>query len=127
MLDTYFLKINRNIEKDDFNKLLNCVSKEKKERILRFHRFEDAQRSLLGDVLARYAICKRLGTKNKDLLFGSNDYGKPVLAAPSEIHFNISHSENWVVCAVNDNPVGIDVETIKPIDLKIAERFYSRD
>lgn len=127
MLDTYILKIDRNIEKDDFDRLLSWVSEEKKERILRFHRFEDAQRTLLGDVLARYAICKRLGVRNMDLVFGTNEYGKPVLHEPNGIHFNISHSGNWVVCAVDDNVVGIDVEMIKPIDFKIVERFFSRD
>lgn len=127
MLDTYILKIDRNIEKDDFNRLLSCVSEEKKERISRFHRFEDAQRTLLGDVLARYAICKRLGIRNKDMVFGTNEYGKPILLEPNGIHFNISHSGNWVVCAVDNTVVGIDVEMIKPIDFKIAERFFSRD
>ena len=127
MLDTYILKIDRNIEKDDFDRLLSWVSEEKKERISRFHRFEDAQRTLLGDVLARYAICKRLGIRNMDLVFGANAYGKPVLHEPNGIHYNISHSGNWVVCAVDDSVVGIDVEMIKPIDFKIAERFFSRD
>lgn len=127
MLDIYFLEINRNIEKIDFNKLLNFVSEEKKERISRFHWFEDAQRSLFGDVLVRYAICKRLNNNNSELVFGANEYGKPVLLKPNEIHFNISHSGNWVVCAVDDNAVGIDVETVKPIDIKIAERFFSRN
>jgi len=127
MLDTYILKIDRTIEKDNFDGLLSSVSEEKKERISRFHRFEDAQRSLLGDVLARYAICKRLGVKNKDLVFGVNEYGKPILIAPSRIHFNISHSGNWVACAIDESQVGIDVEEIKPISFKIAERFFSRD
>ncbi len=124
MLETYILKIDKALSRDDFERLLRFVSDEKKERILRFQRFEDAQRSPLGDILARYAICKRLGIKNKDLVFYSNKYGKPILFAPRGIHFNISHSGSWVVCTIDDNPVGIDVETIKPIDFNIAERFF---
>jgi len=75
MFDTYILKMDRNIEKDNFDVLLSCVSEEKKERINRFHRFEDAQRTLLGDVLARYAVCKRLGIRNRNLILGTNEYG----------------------------------------------------
>lgn len=127
MIETYILKIDRDLSKDEFMRLLSFVSDEKKEKILRFHRFEDAQRSLLGDLLARYAICKRLSINNKDLVFAANEYRKPVLIAPNIIHFNISHSGIWVVCVVDDNPVGIDVEEIKPINLGIAERFFSRD
>ncbi len=127
MHDTYILKIDRNIEKDDFDRLFHCVSEEKKERINRYHRFEDAQRALLGDILARYAICKRVGIRNRDLAFETNAYGKPLLRELTGIHFNISHSGNWVICAIDDNAVGVDVEMIKPIDLEIAERFFSRD
>ena len=128
MLETHILKINKNIERYDFDRLLGYVSEKKKERIRRFHRFEDAQRTLLGDILTRYAICNRLGIKNMDLVFGTTDYGKPVLLTPHGIYFNISHSGNWVVCAIDDSgPVGVDVEVIKPIDFAIAERFFSSD
>ncbi len=124
-LDTYILKFNNYIGKDDINKLFCYISEEKKQRILRFHRFEDAQRTLLGDILARYAICIRTGVQNKELHFDTNKFGKPILIAPNEIHFNISHSENWVVCAIDKKVVGIDVEVVKPIDLHIAEKFFS--
>ena len=127
MVDTHILKIDTNIGKYDFDRLLNCVSEQKKERIRRFHRFEDAQRSLIGDVLTRYVLCNKLSIRNKDLVFGTNEYGKPLLLEPNGIHFNISHSGSWIVCAVGNKTIGIDVEIIKPIDLEIAERFFTRD
>ncbi|MBC2580402.1 4'-phosphopantetheinyl transferase superfamily protein [Clostridium sp. DJ247] len=125
MLEIYILKIEKDLCKSDFDRLLGFVLKDKKERICRFHRFEDSQRTLLGDILARYLICKKTGVKNEHLIFEKNEYGKPVLVKPCGIYFNISHSGNWVVCAIDDTPVGVDVETIKEIDLKIAERFFS--
>lgn len=127
MLEAYILEIDKFLEKHAFERLLGYVTESKRDRIGRFHRPEDAQRSLLGDVLARYAICKRLGVKNGALAFGANEYGKPLLLEHAGIHFNISHSGSWVACAVDDNPVGIDVELIQPIDFKIAERFFSKD
>ena len=40
------------------------------------------------------------------------------------IHFSISHSENLVVVAFDDEPVGIDVEFVKPRDFeKLARRY----
>ncbi len=63
MLETYVLEIVKFLSKDTFEELISCVSKERKDKILRFRRFEDAQRSLLGDTLARYIICKRPGIK----------------------------------------------------------------
>ncbi len=124
---TYALEINENLDMKNFNQLLLYVSEEKINRIYRFHRFEDAQRSLLGDILARYVICKNMKIKNKEIVFKTSEYGKPFLSGQSNIHFNISHCENWVVCSLDNSSVGVDVETIKPIDLNIAERFFSKD
>ncbi len=121
------VNIDSNLENDAFNRLLNYVSEDKKVKIHRFYHFEDSQRALIGNVLSRYALCKNLNIKNVDITFGANEYGKPFLLGADKIHFNISHSGNWVVCAISDNPVGIDVETIKPTDFEIAKRFFSED
>ncbi len=40
-------------------------------------------------------------------------YGKPYLPDHPNVHFNISHSGNYVVCAFADKTVGIDIEEIR--------------
>jgi 4'-phosphopantetheinyl transferase len=44
-----------------------------------------------------------------------------------DFHFNISHSGDWVVCAVDNLPVGIDVEKIHDVDLNLSARFFSEE
>ncbi len=39
-------------------------------------------------------------------------HGKPYLAKQPHLHFNISHCEAVVACALSDRPVGIDVESV---------------
>ncbi len=121
------VNIGNNLEKVAFDILLNYVSEDKKAQIHRFYHFEDSQRALIGNILSRYAICKNLNIKNSDLTFDKNEYGKPFLLGQNDIHFNISHSGKWVVCAVSDYPVGIDVEVIKHTEFDIAKRFFSKD
>jgi 4'-phosphopantetheinyl transferase len=125
MVDIYGIKIHKEINKIAFNNLLPLVAPEKKDRIKKFKFFNDAQRCLLGDLLARYVICNKLGIKNSQLKFSNNKYGKPVLLQPEGINFNISHSGDWIVCALDNKPVGIDVEIIKPIDFNIAKMFFT--
>ncbi|RCX13841.1 4'-phosphopantetheinyl transferase [Anaerobacterium chartisolvens] len=127
MFEIYTLLIDRNLTQEEFEHLSCYVSPEKKQRIGRFYHFADAQRALLGDLLARHAICSRAGIKNSSIAFSANEYGKPELKGDRSLQFNISHSDNWVVCAIGDSPVGVDVETVKPIDFKLAERFFSQD
>jgi len=127
MLDAVILIVKPALTQDIFNQLLAFVTPEKRERIKRFHFFKDASNALLGDVLARVEICRATGFVNKQLEFSANPYGKPFLKNNTDIHYNISHSGHYVACAISDQPVGIDVEIIKDIDLKIAERFFASD
>ena len=41
------------------------------------------------------------------------------------MHYNISHSGDWVVMALSDKAVGIDVERVRSPQYRIAERFFS--
>lgn len=115
------------LDKSKFGRLITCVSMEKRKRISRFYRYEDAQRTLMGDILVRYLLCKRLDIKNKELVFGVNEYGKPFLINTTNIQYNISHSGRWIACSIDNLPIGIDIEQIKPIDMRIAERFFSKE
>ena len=42
-------------------------------------------------------------------------YGKPYLAGYPEIHFNISHSGGWAVCALASMPCGVDIQERRSI------------
>ena len=125
MIAVYALRIDRNLSPKEFYRLMNMISSDKRERMERFRCFEDAQRTLLGDVLIRVALKDRFGLPNGAIVFETNAFGKPYLASNPEYHFNISHAKNYVVGAVGCSPVGIDVEAIKWADMGLADRFFT--
>ncbi len=57
---------------------------------------------------------------------GKNEHGKPSFLPPFDDHyFNISHSGDFVVMAMGDSPVGVDVErTGRTKDFKKLLRFF---
>ncbi|MFC0212046.1 4'-phosphopantetheinyl transferase family protein [Paenibacillus chartarius] len=118
------LSPNRNY--DEFDKLLEAASPEKKAKAAAFRCRDDAWRTLVGEALARTAVGERLGIAPNRIEFGSSAYGKPYVVGAPELHFNVSHSGSWVVCAVARQPVGVDVERMQPVDLSVAHRFFSR-
>ncbi|PFZ10495.1 phosphopantetheine-protein transferase [Bacillus pseudomycoides] len=126
MIETYILKIDRDLYEDEYNYLQQNVSIRTLKRTEKFNYREDAQRTLLGEILIRYALCKLNYKKNYEFTFCYNKYGKPYLENFPNIHFNISHSGKYVVCAIDKSPVGIDVETINPIDLTIVNSYFSK-
>lgn len=122
----YALNISKNISPLLFNKFISFVSIERREKTNKFMRKEDADRSLAAEILVRHALIENMKIKNEDISFGYNTYGKPYLAHTPPIYFNLSHSGNWVVCAISEHEVGIDVEKIDEIDLDIVKSFFAK-
>ena len=51
-------------------------------------------------------------------------YGKPYIQGVHGFHYGLSHSGEWVACAVDSVPVGIDLQEMKPWKMTLARRFY---
>lgn len=127
MIEVYAVDISRPPAPERYEHFLTFVSPDKSARIRRFYRMEDRLRGLVADILIRDIIIRKTGIPNKDIEFYTNDYGKPFLKCRDEFQFNLSHSGIWVVAVVDNQPVGIDVEQIQPIDLDISRNYYSPD
>ena len=127
MLKVYGAKINNEVDKKLYEKALSYIPENKQKRIKRFLKYEDSLRTLIAEVLIRKIIMQELKIPNGEIFFKINNYGKPYLKDWDEFHFNISHSGKWVVCAISNKPVGIDVERIKDLNIKIADRFFSKE
>lgn len=107
------------------SELMKLVSHEKKEKLLKFKLDIDRKLSLYSELLVRYQACRELNILNKDIVFVKNKNEKPFLLNHSKFHFNISHTRNAIVVAFLNSEIGIDIESIKPLDLKIAKRFFT--
>lgn len=104
--------------------LLGYLPNEGREAVLRHKTVKGAQRTLLGELLSRKIISQQISKHTREINFKKTLKGKPYLEN-CPIRFNISHSGDWVVLAVADVDVGIDVEKIRQINYRIAERFFS--
>lgn len=125
MMNIYAVKLDDTIEENLFETLLSYVQESKKVRIQGYFRRDDAVRTLMSDILARVIIRNSLGISSRQITFGDNGHGKPLLQGYPDYHFNISHSGDWIVYAESDCEVGIDIEMTKPVNCKIAKRFFS--
>jgi 4'-phosphopantetheinyl transferase len=75
---------------------------------------------------SQYALNVTLYSRIRhQIIFVSNEYGKPMLQHDIIVHFNVSHSGDRCVCAIDKEPVGIDVEAVQSIDPHVAMRRFS--
>ncbi len=57
--------------------------------------------------------------------FGYADGGKPFIAGRPDIHFSLSHCPAAALCAIGSEPVGADIERIRPFKERLAERVLN--
>lgn len=64
-----------------------------------------------------------------DFLFNADDIKKGYRGKPyienSPFHFNISHADGIVVCALSQSEIGVDAESIREVSDRVMRRCYS--
>lgn len=97
---------------------------EKQQRILRQRVKQKADMMIVGGALARHILWKTFCIPpGARIAYG--EFGKPYLPDYPHAYFNISHSGSYVVCAVCDVPVGVDVQEIVCYRPDIANRVFN--
>lgn len=124
MIKQYVLNIKEFKEDMLFMRFRELISEERASKIKNIYHEKDRLRSLYAEILLRYGLQKEGITK--DISFRYNQNGKPELKYQKDLHFNISHSGNWIVCVISSGSVGVDVEQINNSSgMDIAKRFFT--
>lgn len=98
-------------------------NKERKEKALAF-RYENGRALSLGVSLLLEQALREVGITEYELSLEPR--GKPVLVH-QDLHFSLSHSGSFAVCALSCSPIGADVELIKPLRTQGVLRFLHPD
>ena len=108
-----------------FARGLSQVSAQRREKIARF-RAEGAGRLSLGAALLLNRVLAEAGLPPAGA-FAFGPEGKPWLPDRPGLHFSLSHSGTWVLCALSDAELGCDVEGPRRFDPALARRFFHPD
>ena len=108
MTDLEILELS-SVPETEYVREYNRQSAYNKKRIS-IMRPKDKRRSLAGLILLRKKIAERYGVTDYEFTYNQN--GKPLLEFCC---FSISHSGEYVACALDDTPVGVDTEVIRDI------------
>lgn len=95
----------------DFDRAFDNMSSERKTRCLRYKLMDDRRRMVFCDALLRELIKEQYSAEDNEISIISLPSGKPVAKVRGkEVFVSMSHSGDFVACAVSDTPVGIDLE-----------------
>ena len=87
------------------------MSAERKTRCLRYKLMDDRRRMVFCDALLRELLKEHYNAQETEISIISLSSGKPVAEVRGkEVFVSMSHSGDFVACAVSDTSVGIDLE-----------------
>ena len=104
---------------DDLAAVYEALSPSRKAHIDAFRHPGAKKQSLTGEALLRRLL-------GNDAIIERLPSGQPVLSDGSAF-ISIAHCDDYVVCAISEKPVGIDIEKTRPVKPGMAEKVCTAD
>ena len=118
--------VSEDIWEFDLEAALKDISAQRREQALKFKHEQGQRLCVLAYQLLKEGLQQEYGiTENP--VFEYNEHGKPSIMGHPEIHFNLSHCKEAVVCVVSDQPIGVDVESLRKYKDRLAEYTMNED
>ena len=116
----------KDMEENLEDSVFSMLDSSRRDKVHRMRNRTERNRSITAGLLLRYAFLRE-GYTVQDWLevqIEQGKYGKPMLKGYDKLHYSLSHSGDWVVCGVDSEPIGIDIQQMRPYRLELAARFY---
>lgn len=100
---------------------LALLPEKRREYVLRFLQRKDQTQSAVGWLLLAYGIRQEYGME-KIPDFQKTASGKPFFQEENMPFFNLSHSGNFVGCALHEEEIGLDLQKLTPAKPSLVRR-----
>ena len=111
--------LNDDIDGFNFKASLPLLSAQRRYQALRFKHEMGRKTCAMAYLLLCEGLRREYGITEKPL-FDYGEHGKPGIKGHPYIHFNMSHCREAVICVLSDQPVGVDIESIREYNDSLA-------
>lgn len=118
-MEIYFFNITVLRNRKIFDEKLKNMNEERADKINKLKVTADKLRSMGAGLLIQF-IKEKYGIEEDVQI---DKFGKPHFPN-SNVHFNISHSGSYVIAAVSNDKIGIDIQRIQKDKHRIAEKNF---
>ena len=107
-----------------YERAFEVMPDHRKEKALRYAKEQDKRHCVFSHLLLCDMLKEHFGIDSPE--FYISEKGKPCLSG-DKVHFSISHSGDFIACAVDTTPVGIDIETPRDITGRVLRHCCNEE
>ena len=121
-LELWACLLTRSLKEPEEDELLRLLPPARRERLLQVKVRERRREPLCAYALLRHALREQCGSDALPEIAISSS-GKPFFPAFPKIQFNLSHTNGAVMAGLSDQPLGVDIEKIRPVGESAMRRL----
>ena len=110
----------------DLAAALSEISEQRREQAVKFKHELGQRLCVLAYQLLKQGLREAYGIEGNPQ-FEYNEHGKPAIVGHPEIFFNFSHCKEAVLCAISEQPVGVDVESVRSFNDSLVHYTMNED
>ena len=110
----------------DLDAALGKISEQRREQAVKFKHELGQRLCVLAYQLLKQGLIEVYGIEENPV-FEYNEHGKPSIIGHPEICFNLSHCKEAAICAISDQPVGADVESVRSFNESLVRYTMNED
>lgn len=145
MVHIFYMNLSSDCSYEQSLALYGLLPEERKQKVKSAKREDVARKRLYTGAFLQYVLSEETGIPMGQLSYIYNSQGKPEIdyrkleelqknniynkeeKFSHKFHFNLSHSGEYAVLAVSDQPIGIDIEYKKRNYQSVAERCFCKE
>lgn len=120
-MDLWAARLERALTGEETAALLALLPDWRRERLLRVTQAEKRREVLCAYLLLRHALWERYQWRDLPAMECAA-LGKPYFPDAPTVHFNLSHTAGAVLVGLDDQPLGVDIEKIRPVSGRTMRR-----
>ena len=102
--------------------MMHLLPEGRRQRLLRTQKAEKRMEVLCAYTMLHLALREQYGWRQIPEITVSS-MGKPGFPAHPDVHFNISHTGGAVLVGISGEPIGVDIERIRPVGRRAMLRI----
>jgi len=120
-IDLWAARLERPLTEQETAIMLFMMPPERRERLMRLPE-EKRREPLCAYMILCLALRQKYGWKAIPEIQRTGR-GKPYFPEHPDVHFNISHTSGAVLVGLSDQPIGVDIERLRPVTERTMRRL----